>query len=114
MPMQESGYLRRLPDPEVKRDLFKLIRHYQLIDEMQRFIQALDDDYIPLMMGGFEVPNGNLVDSSLPSSTRFRNFFAFALQDTAQRVRVLKVAKLQASVLLENIHTVIDQAELYC
>ena len=109
MSMQESGHFRLLSDPQIKRNLLKLMRRYQLIDELQRnFIQALDDGYIPLMMGGFDILTGHLVDSTLPSSTRFRNFFAFALQDTGQRVIVLKDAKSQASALLENINEVIE------
>ena len=107
--MQESGHFRLLSDPKIKRNLLKLQRHYQFIDELQgNFIQALDDGYIPLMMGGFDILNSHLVDPSLFSSTRFRNFFAFALQDTGQRVTVLKDAKLQASTLLEDINTAID------
>jgi hypothetical protein len=107
--MQESGHFRLLSDPEIKRNLLKLMRHYQFIDELQRnFIQALDDGYIPLMMGGFDILNSHLVDSSLFSSTRFRNFFAFALQDTGQRVTILKDAKLQAGTLLEDINAAVE------
>ena len=107
--MQESGHFRLLSDPEIKRNLLKLMRHYQFIDELQRnFIQALDDGYIPLMMGGFDILNSHLVDSSLFSSTRLRNFFAFALQDTGQRVTVLKDAKSQAGTLLEDINAAVE------
>ena len=107
--MQESGHFRLLSDPEIKRNLLKLMRHYQFIDELQRnFIQALDDGYIPLMMGGFDILNSHLVDSSLFSSTRFRNFYAFALQDTGQRVTVLKDAKSQAGTLLEDINAAVE------
>lgn len=107
--MQESGHFRLLPDPEIKRNLLKLMRHYQFIDELQRnFIQALDDGYIPLMMGSFDILNSHVVDSSLFSSTRFRNFFAFALQDTGQRVTVLKDAKSQAGTLLEDINAAVE------
>jgi len=107
--MQESGHFRLLSDPEIKRNLLKLMRHYQFIDELQRnFIQAMDDGYIPLMMGGFDILNSHLVDSSLFSSTRFRNFYAFALQDTGQRVTVLKDAKSQAGTLLEDINAAVE------
>jgi hypothetical protein len=103
--MQESGHFRLLPDPVIKRDLLKLMQRYQLIDELQRnFIQALDDSYIPLMMGSFDILNGHLTDASLPGSTLFRNFFAFTLQDTSQRLTVLEDARLQAGALLESIN----------
>jgi len=104
--MQESGHFRLLADPDIKRDLLKLMQRYQLIDELQRnFIQALDDSYIPLMMGSFDILNGRLIDTSLPESTLFRNFFAFTLQDTSQRLGALKEARAQASALLESINT---------
>lgn len=103
--MQESGHFRLLPDAEIKRDLLKLMQRYQLIDELQRnFIQALDDGYIPLMMGNFDILNGHLTDASLPESTLFRNFFAFALQDTNQRLAVLEGLRIQAGALLESIN----------
>jgi hypothetical protein len=103
--MQESGHFRLLTDPEIKRDLLKLMQHYQLIDELQRnFIQALDDGYIPLLMGGYDILSGRLTEPSLPDSTRFRNFFAFSLQDTGQRLEVLEAARLQATALLESIN----------
>lgn len=104
--MQESGHFRLLPDPDIKRDLLKLMQRYQSIDELQRnFMQALDDGYIPLMMGSFDILNGRLTDASLPESTLFRNFFVFALQDTNQRLAVLEDARIQASALLESIIT---------
>jgi len=103
--MQESGHFRLLADPDIKRDLLKLMQRYQLIDELQRnFIQALDDSYIPLMMGSFDILNGRLIDTSLPESTLFRNFFAFTLQDTSQRLAILESARSQASALLESIN----------
>ena len=103
--MQESGHFRLLSDPEIKRDLLKLMQHYKFIDELQNnFIQALDDGYISLMMGAFDILDGRLVDTTLPENIRFRNFFAFALQDTSQRLTVLEDIRTQANVLLESIN----------
>jgi hypothetical protein len=108
--MQESGDFRLLPDPEIKRDLLKLMRRYSEIDELQRnFIQALDDGYIPLMMKSFDILEGRLVDTSLPDSTPFRNFYAFALQDTSQRLKVLEYALQQADELLASIDSTISE-----
>lgn len=108
--MQESGHFRLLSDPEIKRDLLILMQSYQFIDELQRnFIQALDDGYIPLMMGSFDILNGRLTDASFPKSTRFRNFFAFALQDTSQRLATLEKIREKASALLESINVKIPE-----
>jgi hypothetical protein len=102
--MQESGHFRLLTDPDIKHDLLKLNRHYKFADELQRnFIQALDDGYIPLMMGSFDMLNGRVVDKSLSENVRFSNFFIFALQDTSQRLAVLEGIREQATALLESI-----------
>lgn len=102
--MQESGDFRLLPDPQIKRDLLKLMQRYAQIDELQRnFIQALDDGYIPLMMSSFDILERRIVDKSLPESTLFRNFFVFTLQDTSQRLEELESALLQANDLLASI-----------
>jgi len=106
--MQESGDFRLLPDPQIKRDLLKLMQRYSQIDELQRnFIQALDDGYIPLMMNSFDILEGRIVDPSLPESTLFRNFYVFTLQDTSQRLEVLELALLQATALLASIDTTV-------
>jgi len=108
--LQESGHFRLLSDPDIKRGLLKLMQRYQFIDELQRnFIQALDDGYIPLMMGAFDILDGRLVDTSLPTDIRFRNFFAFALNDTSQRLAELENIQQQASALLELINAKIPE-----
>lgn len=102
--MQESGDFRLLPDPQIKRDLLKLMQRYSQIDELQgNFIQALDDGYIPLMMNSFDILEGRIVDTSLLESTLFRNFYVFTLQDTSQRLEVLEEALIQATELLASI-----------
>lgn len=102
--MQESGHFRLLSDPEIKRGILMLMQHYQFIDELQRnFIQALDDGFIPLVMGGYDMLNGNLADAALTEDTGFRNFFVYTLQDTEQRLEALELARVKAHDLLESI-----------
>ena len=80
--MQDSGDFRLLSDPQLKRDILKLARQYRLIEVLQQnFIQALDDEYIPLMMRSFDIVQMRLSDPSLVDNQVFRNFFAFAMQD---------------------------------
>lgn len=102
--MQESGDFRLLSDPDLKKGILKLVRRYRLVDELQRnFIQALDDEYIPLMMSRYDIKESRLSDPTLVDDQVFRNFFMFTYQDTDQRVRVLRSSREQAQGLLEAI-----------
>jgi hypothetical protein len=75
---------------------------------MHAFGLVLRRREILLMMGGFDLVGGRLVDPSLHSSIRFSNFSGFALQETDQRVTVLKDARSQASALPEQISAAIE------
>ena len=74
-----------------------------------RLIQAMDDGYIPLMMGSFDILKGRLTNTTLTESIRFSNFFAFALQDTSQRLQALEDVRLQAKALVESIDATLKE-----
>jgi hypothetical protein len=102
--MQESGDFRLLSDPDTKKDLLRLVRQYRLIEQLQdNFIQAMDAEYIPLMMAGFDLAEMKITDPALPGNQVFRNFFVFTLQETGQRLSVLKSARDKAGALSETI-----------
>jgi hypothetical protein len=102
--MQESGDFRLLSEPDTKRLILRLMRRYRLIEELQtNYIQAMDAEYIPLMMAKFDLVKGKITDPTLITNQVFRNFFAFALQETDQRVEVLSLARKEAGGLLVNI-----------
>ena len=78
--MQESGDFRLLRDDTIKKDLLKLARYYRLIDELQaNFIQAMDSEYIPLMMSKFDLATNRISDPSLTDDQIFRNFFVYTI-----------------------------------
>ena len=102
--MQESGDFRLLSDADIKKGLLRLVRQYRLIDELQRnFIQAMDAEYIPLMMAGYDLMESRIVDPALLENQVFRNFYPFTLQETSIRVKVLTASREQAAALLESI-----------
>lgn len=107
--MQESGDFRLLSDPATKEGILRLARQYRLIETLQvNFIQALDDEYIPLMMSSFDLSDMRIANPDLVNNLVFRNFFLFALQDTRGRVQALNSARDQANALLGLIE---DQLE---
>lgn len=102
--MQDSGDFRLLSDSELKKNLLRLIRLYRMIDQRQQnFIQALDDSYIPLVMGSFDIATMKLADPTLAANQTFRNFFPFALQDIQDRVAAYEAARKQVEILLSQI-----------
>jgi hypothetical protein len=102
--MQESGDFRLLSDADTKKRLLKLVRRYRLIDTLQgNFIQAMDDEYIPLMMSGFDIASGRVTDPAMLEDQVFANFFAFTYQDIEMRLSVYSSARDDAHELLEAI-----------
>ena len=109
--MQESGDFRLLSDPDIREDLLRLMRQYRQIDTLQNnFLQALDDGYIPLMMTHFDLVAMRLPDTAVLEKPGFRNFFAYTLQDTRQRVYAAEHARERAAALLESIRTQLGDA----
>lgn len=102
--MQESGDFRLLRDDNIKKDLLKLARYYRLIDELQaNFIQAMDAEYIPLMMSKYDLATNRIIDPSLVDDRIFKNFFAYTIQDTSGRSANYKTARELANQLLLQI-----------
>lgn len=102
--MRESGDFRLLEDPDIKRRLLRLVRHYRLINELQQnFIQAMDTEYIPTMMRSFDLASGRITDPLLVKDQVFLNFFPYTQEDAGRRLMVLKQARVQASELMQAI-----------
>ena len=104
--MQESGDFRLLRDPTTKNAILKLARRYRSIELLQQnFIQALDDGYIPLLMRSFDVAQMRLVDPTVTTKLEYRNFIAYAINETEQRSQQSEKARDESRALLELIET---------
>ena len=104
--MLESGDFRLISDRSIKKGLLGLSRRWQEIDTLQvNYLQALDDEYIPLMMKGFDLVQMRVADPTLLSDQTFRNFFPYALQDTERLVWVYESAREQAQGVKSEIET---------
>ena len=102
--MQESGDFRLLSNADTKKRLLKLVRQYRLIDTLQvNFIQAMDDEYIPLMMSGFDLASAQVTDPAILDDQVFTNFFAYTHQDVETHLSVYSRARDDAHELLEAI-----------
>lgn len=102
--MQDSGDFRLLSNSETKKSLLRLARWYRDIDTLQKnFLQAMDDEYIPLMMASFDLIEARVTDPALLENQVFKNFFAYTYQDIEARVKVYSMARDDARVLLDSI-----------
>ena len=102
--MRESGDFRLLEDADTKTRLLRLVRRYRLINTLQQnFIQAMDDEYIPLMMAGFDLVEQRVTDPTMFDNQVFRNFFPYTYQDIEARLKVYEQARAEAIELLDLI-----------
>jgi hypothetical protein len=102
--MQESGDFRLLRNAEIKKSILKLDRRHKDIATLQtNYLQAIDDGYIPLMMNRFDIATMSITDPALLEDQLFRNFFAYAMQDTDSMVAMYKLARAQSEELVAMI-----------
>lgn len=100
--MMESGDFRLISDAGIKKKILRLSRRWHEIEVLQtNFLQALDDEYIPLMMKSFDIAEGRITDPTLVENQTFKNFFMFAIQDISGRVHAYERTREQCLELLE-------------
>ncbi len=99
--MQESGDFRLLRNTEIKRRILKLDRRHRDIATLQgNFLQALDDEYIPLLMNQFDIATMRVTDPALLENQLFRNFFVYTKQDTDALLELYRLTKSESLALL--------------
>ena len=104
--MQESGDFRLLSEDKIKTSLLRLNRFYSQIGMLQtNYIQAMDDEYIPILMRSFDLVDGRVSNPDILDNQVFRNFFAYALNDTNDRLGAYVKAKTLAEELLALINS---------
>lgn len=110
--MQESGDFRLLKDSEIKKHILRLARRHKNIAEAQKnFLQALDDEYIPLMMSRFDIATMQVTDPGLFSNQVFRNFFVYTMQDTSAMIEHYGHARLETDALIGLINAALGNAD---
>jgi hypothetical protein len=102
--MQESGDFRLLRNAEIKKSILRLDRRHKDIAMLQKnYLQALDDGYIPLMMGSFDIATLRATDPTLFEDQMFRNFFVYTKQDTDAMVATYRLARSESEALVRLI-----------
>jgi hypothetical protein len=91
---------------QTKRELLRLLRLYESIDEMQiNFLQALDDNYFPMLLTKVDMLAFEVTDPTFFYGIEIRNYSYYTLNETNQHIRMYKLAQKQASKVMELIQT---------
>ena len=95
---------RLISSATIKKSILRLDRRHKEIGLLQdNFLQALDDGYIPLMMGSFDILNSRIADPALFENVTFRNFFVYTVQDTNAMLRSYEIVRKQSEELIAEI-----------
>ena len=105
----ESGDFRLISDPDVKKGLLQLSRLWDQIDTLQaNYLQALDDGYIPKMMGSFDIVEMKVSAPSLYDDQAFKNFFPYALQDTERLIWMYEKTSEETDAVRSRIEAMLS------
>lgn len=101
--LQQSGDFKILLDRNLKKSLIELYGLYGLINtEQVNVIDALDNNYFPILMRKYDMITGNVVEPEYFESAEFRNTIMFNLNEINTLVSFYKRA-------LEKVNKLIDE-----
>ncbi len=100
----QSGDLKLIDSEETKKELLRLLKVYESIDNMQKnFLQALDDNYFPILLTKVDMTKNKPIDPEFFYSIRVKNYCVFTLNETRQHIRTYKFAQNQVYKLMKII-----------
>lgn len=79
----QSGDFKLITSDELKKELLRMKRMYDLIEKDQgNFLKALDENYYPLLMGRYDMITNEMQDPEFFYGVSFKNWAVYAYQDT--------------------------------
>jgi len=100
----QSGDLKLIDSEQTKRELLRLLRIYDSIDNMQKnFLQALDDNYFPMLLSRVDMMAFKAVDPGFFFSVEVKNYCAFALNETSLHIQNYKYAQRQVDRIMQLV-----------
>ncbi len=92
----QSGDLKLIDSDKTKKELLRLLKVYDSIDNMQKnFLQALDDNYFPMLLTKVDMTKLKAIDSKFFYGVEIKNYCGFTLNETSQHIRTYKYAQKQ-------------------
>ena len=100
----QSGDLKLINSDHVKREMLRLLMMYDHIDIMQQnFLQALDDNYFPLLLTKLDLTTMEVVDASFLYSVALRNYTGFTYTETTAHTKHYERTLDQVIKLMDSI-----------
>ena len=100
----QSGDLKIIDSEETKRELLRLLRVYDSIDNMQNnFLQALDGNFFPMLLTKVDMLEFRAIDPDFFHGLEIKNYCAFTLNETNQHIRNYKYALTQVDKVMRLI-----------
>ena len=92
----QSGDLKLIDSEEIKKELLRLLKVYESIDNMQKnFLQALDDNYFPMLLTKVDMIEFVPTDPDFLYGMEIKNYCAFTLNEISRHIRTYKYAQNQ-------------------
>ena len=100
----QSGEFKLIDSEQTKRELMRLLRIYESIDNVQNnFLQALDDNYFPMLLSKVDMIDFKATDPDYFYGVEIKNYCAFTLNETGQHIDIYKYAQRQVNKVMELI-----------
>ena len=106
----QSGDLKLIQSEDIKKEILRLQKVYEMIDTMQKnFLQALDDNYFPILLNKMDMVEFRAIDPDFFYGIEIKNYCAFTLNETNQQNQTYKQALKQIDKLMLLIEAEIDK-----
>lgn len=101
----QSGDLKLIDSDEIKKELLRLLKIYESIDNMQKnFLQALDDNYFPMLLTKVDMIEFETIDPDYFYGIEMKNYCAYTLNETSQHIRTYEYAQKQVEKVKNAIN----------
>jgi hypothetical protein len=106
----QSGELKLIDSEQTKRELMRLLRIYESIDNVQNnFLQALDDNYFPMLLSKVDMMEFKALDYDYFYGVEIKNYCAFTLNETGRHIDSYKYAQSQVNKVIALINDELSQ-----
>jgi hypothetical protein len=100
----QSGDFKVIDSDQTKRELLRLLKIYSSIDKMQNnFLQALDDNYFPMLISKVDMMEMKAIDPEYFYSVEITNYCGFTLSETARHLKNYQYAQNQVNEVMSLI-----------
>lgn len=100
----QSGDLKLIDSEQIKRELLRLLKVYESIDNMQKnFLHALDDNYFPMLLTKVDMIEFKAVEPDFFYGVEIKNYCGFTLNETSQHIQMYQLAQNQVQKVMQLI-----------